>query len=85
MNWQIIGLAVIGTLMGVGYIWHKLRSASREIDRLLKTNEQLSQEKAVAETQVKHFEVRKNNDEKNRHLDRTRLIDGLRESGDLRD
>ncbi|OOF86723.1 hypothetical protein BKG93_02355 [Rodentibacter ratti] len=85
MNIQMMLLAIIGGLMVVGYIWHKLHWASREIDRLLKTNATLEQEKAVSETKVKHYETRKNHEEKSRHANRSSLIDSLQQSGDLRD
>ncbi|OOF50282.1 hypothetical protein BKK54_06445 [Rodentibacter genomosp. 1] len=85
MNLQMMLLAIIGGLMVVGYIWHKFHRASREIDRLLKTNATLEQEKAVSETKVKHYETRKNHEENSRHADRTSLIDSLHKSGDLRD
>lgn len=85
MNIQMMLLAIIGGLIVVGYIWYKFRRASREIDRLLKTNVQLEQEKNVSETKVKHYETRKNHEENSRHADRSSLIDSLQQSGDLRD
>ncbi|BFU64726.1 hypothetical protein THUN1657_13900 [Rodentibacter abscessus] len=85
MNLQQIGLALIGAVLVGGYVWHRLNQAKHEIDRLLKTNATLSQEKAVANTQVTHFNVRKQNEENHRNTDRTTLIDGLHKSGDLRD
>ena len=80
----MLSVAVCGVLV-VLYVAYKLKRASREIDRLLKSNEQLAREKAVADTQVKHFEVRKKNEENSRNADRDTLIDGLHKSGDLRD
>lgn len=75
-----------GAALGIcGYVVFKLKRAGREIDRLLKDNEQLAHEKAVAETQVKHFEVRKKNEENSRNADRGTLINELHKSGDLRD
>lgn len=85
MNLQFIALTVIGAVLLVGYIWHKFSQASREIDRLLKTNVRLEQEKAVSETKVKHYETRKNHEENSRHADRSSLIDSLQQSNDLRD
>ncbi|OOF45628.1 hypothetical protein BKK51_05960 [Rodentibacter trehalosifermentans] len=85
MNIQMMLLAIIGGLIVVGYIWHKLRSASREIDRLFKANQELQNQKAMAETQVKHFEVRKKNEENTRRTRRDDLIERLQQSGDLRD
>ena len=75
-----------GAALGIcGYVIFKLKRAHREIEQLLKTNAQLQTQKAVAETQVKHFEVRKKNEENSRNADRDTLIDGLHKSGDLRD
>ncbi|QQF66676.1 DUF2681 domain-containing protein [Histophilus somni] len=52
---------------------------------LLKTNETLQTEKAVAQTQVKHFEVRKANEENANRSNRDSIIDRLQQSNDLRD
>ena len=68
-----------------GYVVFKLNRAGREIDRLLKDNEQLVREKAVSDTQVKRYETRKQHEENSRNADRDTLIDGLHKSGDLRD
>ena len=76
----LVGVAVI--FVGGTIACYK---ASHEIDRLFKQNEQLQQEKAVAQTQVKHFETRKKNEENNRTSDRNGLIDRLQQQGDLRD
>ncbi|WP_118790921.1 DUF2681 domain-containing protein [Haemophilus haemolyticus] len=80
----MLSVAVCSVLV-VLYVAYKLKRASREIDRLLKSNEQLAREKAVADTQVKHFETRKQYEENSRNADRDTLIDGLHKSGDLRD
>lgn len=85
MSMQII-LAGLGIFALLGaYVMFKLKHAHREIEQLLKTNTQLQTQKAVAETQVKHFEVRKKNEENSRNADRDTLINGLHKSGDLRD
>ena len=80
----ILGFAVVG-LVGAMMATYKIRKAHQENDRLFKQNEQLQQEKAVAQTQVKHFETRKKNEENNRTSDRNGLIDRLQQQGDLRD
>ena len=75
-----------GAALGIcGYVVFKLKRAHREIEQLLKTNAQLQTQKVVAETQVKHFETRKKNEENNRTSDRNGLIDRLQQQGDLRD
>ena len=63
----------------------KLKHAHREIEKLLKTNAQLHAQTAVVETQVKHFEVRKKNEENTRITSRDDVINRLQQSGDLRD
>lgn len=85
MSMQIIlaGLGIF-VLLGV-YVMFKLKRAHREIDQLLKTNAQLQAQKAVVETQVKHFEVRKKNEENTRNTGRDDVINRLQQSGDLRD
>ena len=67
------GVAVV--LVSGAIACYKIRKSQQEIDRLFKQNEQLQQEKVVAQTQVKHFETRKKNEE----------IDRLQQQGDLRD
>lgn len=86
-------LALMGVLAVLAvWVWLKLCHARHEIDHLLKTTHELEQEKqqlqaqkAVAETQVQHFETRKKNEENSRHTDRTSLIERLQQQGDLRD
>ncbi|MBF0752222.1 MULTISPECIES: DUF2681 domain-containing protein [unclassified Pasteurella] len=76
----IFGLAV---LLG----WSRFR-VKHLTNRLEKTQEKLTAleaEKAVAETQVKHFEVRKKNEENTRGSRRDDVIERLHRSGDLRD
>ncbi|NYA26968.1 DUF2681 domain-containing protein [Haemophilus haemolyticus] len=85
MSMQII-LAGLGIFVLLGaYVMFKLKHAHREIEQLLKTNAQLQTQKAVAETQVKHFEVRKKNEENTRNTSRDDVINRLQQSDDLRD
>lgn len=85
MSMQII-LAGLGIFVLLGaYVMFKLKQARREIEQLLKTNAQLQMQKAVVETQVKHFEVRKKNEENTRNTSRDDVINRLQQSGDLRD
>lgn len=85
MSMQII-LAGLGIFVLLGaYVMFKLKHAHREIEQLLKTNAQLQTQKAVAETQVKNFEVRKKNEENTRNTSRDDVINRLQQSGDLRD
>lgn len=80
----ILGFAVVG-VVGAMMATYKIRKSRQEIDRLSKQNEQLQQEKVVAQTQVKHFEVRKKNEENTRGSRRDDVINRLQQSGDLRD
>lgn len=85
MSMQII-LAGLGIFVLLGaYVMFKLKQARREIEQLLKTNAQLQMQKAVVETQVKHFEVRKKNEENTRNTSRDDVINRLQQSADLRD
>lgn len=85
MTLQIIiaGSAVV--VLIIGYVLCRLKQANDEINTLLKTNETLQTEKAVAQTQVKHFEVRKTNEENANRSNRDSIIDSLQQSNDLRD
>ena len=80
----ILGFTVVG-VVGAMMAIHKIRKSRQEINRLSKQNEQLQQEKTVAQTQVKHFEVRKKNEENTRGSRRDDVIARLQQSGDLRD
>ena len=80
----ILGFTVVG-LVGAMMATYKIRKSRQEIDRLFKQNEQLQQEKVVAQTQVKHFEVRKKNEENTRGSRRDDVINRLQQQGDLRD
>lgn len=85
MTLQMILIGTGAALVVGGYVVFKLKCAGREIDRLLKDNEQLVREKAVSDTQVKHYETRKQHEENSRNANRDALIDSLHKSGDLRD
>ena len=80
----ILGFAVVG-LVGAMMATYKIRKSRQEIDRLSKQNEQLQKEKAVAQTQIKHFEVRQKNEENTRGSRRDDVINRLQQQGDLRD
>ena len=84
MAYLILGSVAV-FFIGGAIAYYKIRKASQEIDRLFKQNEQLQQEKVVAQTQVKHFETRKKHEENNHTSDRNNLIDRLQQQGDLRD
>ena len=84
ISYLILSFSIL-VLVGGGVAWYKIRKASQEIDRLFKENHELQNQKAVAETQVKHFETRKKNEENSRNTDRTALLDRLQQQGDLRD
>ena len=77
------GVAVV--LVSGVIVCYKIRKAQQEIDRLFKQNEQPQQKNAVAQTQVKHFETRKKNEENNRTSDRNGLINRLQQQSNLRD
>lgn len=79
-------LILTALLVAVGLIfWWQLSKAHREIEQLMQTNAQLEQQKAVAETQVTHYQTRQKNEENHRATRREHIIDSLQQSGDLRD
>ncbi|MCK3654899.1 hypothetical protein A4G19_03685 [Pasteurellaceae bacterium Macca] len=88
-----IALAIVGIFLAViGWAVFRVKQASREIDHLLKVteqleaeNQQIANEKAVAETQVKHHQVRQRNEENTRGISHQHVIDRLQQQGDLRD
>ena len=85
MIFYLILVFVVLGLVGAMMATYKIRKSRQEIDRLSKQNEQLQQEKVVAQTQVKHFEVRKKNEENTRGSRRDDVINRLQQQGDLRD
>ncbi len=78
-------IALGGIALFVVYAVWRFKKAERSLEQMFATVERLEQEKAVAQSQVKQFEIRKKNEENSRHIDRTSLIDRLQQQGDLRD
>lgn len=87
-NFAIIAAIVLAVVL---FVWLKLSSAQKEIDRVLKTNadltaqnSRLQAQKAVAETQVKNHQARKQNEENTSGSSRDSIINELHQNGDLR-
>ncbi|POY46187.1 DUF2681 domain-containing protein [Avibacterium paragallinarum] len=78
-------IALSGFALFVVYAVWRFKKAERNLEQMFATVEHLEQEKAVAQAQVKQFEVRKNNEKNHRAADRNDLIDRLQQQGDLRD
>lgn len=78
-------IALSGFALFVVYAVWRFKKAERNLEQMFATVERLEQEKAVAQAQVKQFEVRKNNEKNHRTADRSALIDRLQQQGDLRD
>lgn len=84
---QLAAIVSAVALLG-GWGVFKSVQVSREKKKnqaLLQKNEQLKAAKAVAETKVKNFEVRKQNEESISSTSRDGVIDRLHTDGDLRD
>ncbi|NBI12152.1 DUF2681 domain-containing protein [[Haemophilus] felis] len=85
-------LIVAGLLVLIGvFIWLKFRSACAEIEHLVATNQQLDKQnqtlkaqKAVAESQVKNYQVRTENEKVVSGVSRDGIVEQLHEHGDLR-
>ncbi|RZN75279.1 DUF2681 domain-containing protein [Avibacterium paragallinarum] len=78
-------IAFGGFALFVVYAVWRFKKAERSLEQMFATVERLEQEKAVAQAQVKQFEVRKNNEKNHRTADRNDLIDRLQQQGDLCD
>lgn len=63
----------------------KTNALTKKLAEQTAYNQQLQTEKTVVETQLKHHEVRKKNEENAISLDRERIIDRLHTNADLRD
>ncbi|MDY6216940.1 DUF2681 domain-containing protein [Actinobacillus porcinus] len=83
---NIIPLALLaGSLASfVGYKSWQVAKARKENEKLNEQNHQLQTEKAVAEAQVKNYEVRKQHEENISSSSRDSIIDQLQQNGDLR-
>lgn len=79
----------LGVIFGIAGLWGYAHFRVKHLkSRLEKTQEKLTAleaQKAVAETQVKHFEVRKKHEENSHSARRDDVIERLQQSGDLRD
>lgn len=87
-NFAIITAIVLAVVL---FVWLKLRSAQKEIEQVLKTNADLTEQnsrlqaqKAVAETQVKNHQTRKQNEENISSSSRDSIINELQQNSDLR-
>ena len=83
---NIISLALLaGSLASfVGYKSWQVAKARKENEKLNEQNHQLQTEKAVAEAQVKNYEVRKKYEENISRSSRDSILDQLQQNGDLR-
>lgn len=83
---KIIPLALLaGSLASfVGYKSWQVAKVRKENEKLNEQNHQLQTEKAVAEAQVKNYEVRKQHEENISSSSRDSIIDQLQQNGDLR-
>lgn len=83
---KIIPLALLaGSLASfVGYKSWQVAKARKENEKLNEQNHQLQTENAVAEAQVKNYEVRKQHEENISSSSRDSIIDQLQQNGDLR-
>lgn len=83
---NIIPLALLaGSLASfVGYKSWQVAKARKENEKLNEQNHQLQTEKAVAEAQVKNYEVRKKYEENISRSSRDSILDQLQQNGDLR-
>lgn len=83
---NIIPLALLAVFLAsfVGYKSWQVAKARKENEKLNEQNHQLQTEKAVAEAQVKNYEVRKQHEENISSSSRDSIIDQLQQNGDLR-
>ncbi len=83
---KIIPLVLLaGSLASfVGYKSWQVAKARKENEKLNEQNHQLQTEKAVAEAQVKNYEVRKQHEENISSSSRDSILDQLQQNGDLR-
>lgn len=90
MNLFLIGVIVVG--LGVVFVWFKLCKASREIDRLFRTNasleSQVLRQKAEIqrkERELKNAQTKRKNDEMVKPMPAAAVDDQLHAKGYLRD
>ncbi|MDA3977913.1 DUF2681 domain-containing protein [Gallibacterium sp. AGMB14963] len=63
----------------------KVAQAKKTIAHYQQIAQQLQQQKAVADTQVKNYQEKAKNEENNRGVSRDDVINRLQQAGDLRD
>ena len=85
MNLQVIVVCTTFFILLCGYVFFRLKQAQRRVEKLIEENAQLQTEKAVAQTQIKHHQVRQKNEENIVSTSRERIIDRLHKQNDLRD
>lgn len=80
----IIGIAtvIIGLIV---YFSIKVAQAKKTITHYQQITQQLQQQKAVADAQVKNYQEKAKNEENNRGVSRDDVINRLQQAGDLRD
>ena len=80
----IIGIAtvIIGLIV---YFSIKVAQAKKTITHYQQIAQQLQQQKAVADAQVKNYQEKAKNEENSRSVSRNDVINRLQQTGDLRD
>lgn len=80
----IIGIAtvIIGLIV---YFSIKVAQAKKTITHYQQIAQQLQQQKAVADAQVKNYQEKAKNEENSRSVSRDDVINRLQQTGDLRD
>lgn len=83
---QIVPLVALAStvISYMGYKGWQLAKERKANQKLSEQNQQLQAEKAVAETQLKNHQARKQNEENISGIGRGSIIDELHKNGDLR-
>ncbi|MBP4133537.1 DUF2681 domain-containing protein [Gallibacterium anatis] len=76
-------IALLGALFA--FLWLKVAQAKKQIAAYQQIAEQLKQQQAISQAQIKNYQEKAKNEENSRSVSRDDVVDRLQQAGDLRD
>ncbi|OBX01547.1 hypothetical protein QV05_04920 [Gallibacterium genomosp. 1] len=76
-------IALLGVLFA--FLWLKVVQAKKQIAAYQQIAEQLKQQQAISQAQIKNYQEKAKNEENSRSVSRDDVVDRLQQAGDLRD
>ncbi|KGQ57955.1 DUF2681 domain-containing protein [Gallibacterium anatis] len=75
-------IALLGVLFA--FLWLKVAQAKKQIATYQQIAEQLKQQQAISQAQIKNYQEKAKNEENSRSVSRDDVVDRLQQAGDLR-